>query len=437
MQFVCLDAERRAFAAELPTGRSGALWSRLETLASDLPLTHCWSWSDVCPPQRVLPGDPVRACESARTGDRRLAVRIAASESAKDQPESRVEAVGPLRITAALVEMWREVPHDLLPVATATSGSLSVPRSPGAWRVQAIGGERASSWVDVPTEANSVELTLLASEVLSYRITADGAPLAGARFYLVRTGDGSVRNPLTELLGFASVDGEGRIDLTLPAGERATVVVSSVTRRGAAFLRLDKIPSTIELGPGFTVRGRLVNEAGEPVRARLIGSSQVPDGFGVSQRHQGRSGPDGRFALSGFSRGPATVRSLDGPLGFARSLTLDGSVDLGSVILRAPELVWIRVVDLETGAPVTGARVTDAGGELRVARGRRSGRGVDAARSTHRGYRRSLRAGAVRPSRGSRRIGRGTVRSSSLAGFQGSRVCSLRRMDRRPLSMGG
>ncbi len=309
----------------------------------------------------------MRACGSARTGDRRLAVRIAVSESTKDEPESRVETVGTLRITAAPVEMWREVPRDLLPVARAMSGALSVPRSPGAWRVQAIGEERASSWVDVPTEANSVELTLLASEVLSYRITADGAPLAGARFYLVRTGDGSVRNWLAELLGFASADGEGRIDLTLPAGERASVVVSSVTRSGAAFLRLDGIPPAIELGPGFTVRGRLVNEAGEPVRARLIGSSQVPDGFGVSQRHQGRSGPDGLFALSGFSRGPATVRGQDGLLEFARSLTLDRSLDLGSVVLMAPELVWIRVVDMESGAPVPGARVTNASGELRVA----------------------------------------------------------------------
>ena len=378
----------------------------------------------------------MRACGSARTGDRRLAVRIAVSESTKDEPESRVETVGTLRITAAPVEMWREVPRDLLPVARAMSGALSVPRSPGAWRVQAIGEERASSWVDVPTEANSVELTLLASEVLSYRITADGAPLAGARFYLVRTGDGSVRNWLAELLGFASADGEGRIDLTLPAGERASVVVSSVTRSGAAFLRLDGIPPAIELGPGFTVRGRLVNEAGEPVRARLIGSSQVPDGFGVSQRHQGRSGPDGLFALSGFSRGPATVRGQDGLLEFARSLTLDRSLDLGSVVLMVPELVWIRVVDMESGAPVPGARVTIASGELRVA-----GEAGLVVVSTLLGRRIGVTGDRYVPERfdlpeESARRPRNRSFSPSRR-RSGSRVCSLRRMDRRPLSMGG
>ena len=358
------------------------------------------------------------------------------SESAKDEPESRVETVGPLRITAAPVEMWREVPRDLLPVATSMSGELSVPRSPGAWRVQAIGEERASSWVDVPTEANSVELALLASEVVSYRITADGAPLAGARFYLVRPGGGSVRNWLAELLGFASADGEGRIDLTLPAGKHASVVVSSVTRRGAAFLRLDKIPPTIELDPGFTVRGRLVNEAGEPVRARLIGSSQVPDGFGVSQRHQGRSGMDGRFALSGFSRGPATVRTQDGPLEFARSLNLDRSVDLGSVVLRAPEFVWIRVVDMESGAPVRGARVTNAGGELRVA-----GEAGLVVVSTLLGRRIGVTGDRYVPERFDLPEGVGAgPRNRSFSPsrrLSGSRVCSLRRMDRRPQSMGG
>ncbi len=91
-------------------------------------------------------------------GDQRLAVRIAASESAHKTSRS---PVWKRSVRFVSLRRWsrcrREVPHDLLPVATATSGSLSVPRSPGAWRVQAIGGERASSWVDVPTEANSVE----------------------------------------------------------------------------------------------------------------------------------------------------------------------------------------------------------------------------------------------------------------------------------------
>ena len=292
MQFVCLDAERRAFAAELPDRpiqeRSGAVLRpslrtfRLHTAGRGA------MYVAACFARRV------RACESARTegstiggSDRRVGV----GERPAGVP------CGSGRSASPLVEMWREVPHDLLPVATATSGSLSVPRSPGAWRVQAIGQERASSWVDVPTEAYSAELTLLASEVrLPYRITADGAPLRGRQVLpgADRRRFGAESADRAARLRVGGRRGPRSISLCA-AGERATVVVSSVTRRGAAFLRTGRLdPAGDRVGPRVH-RPWSTRERSRRARAGAADRflTALPDGFGVSQRHQGRSGPDG------------------------------------------------------------------------------------------------------------------------------------------------
>lgn len=365
-RFVCLDEDRRAFASEAGPGRHDGLWQHLDAAAAELPLTHCWAWSDTCPPQRLVPGDdPVRACEAASASNGRLSLRVVQPAAGSD-PATPGERRGALQVTAAPAAMWGEVPRSLLPVVVTTSTSLSLPRSAGSWRAQAIAEKHASPWVEVAATEDAVALTLMPSSEYSRVITADAAPLAAARFYLVRPGSIARMRP-TERLGFASSDSEGRIRLTLPARHRSPVVVSSATRMGVAFLELQGVPATIELEAGFWVSGQLVDETGEPVEAQVLGSSDVPDSFGLRQRHESRSGSDGRFELTGFPRGAMSLRADAGDLEFARSLTLDDSVDLGRIVLGRPERVWIQVLDAETGAGIAGGRVNVFGGDTTIA----------------------------------------------------------------------
>ncbi len=181
--------------------------------------------------------------------------------------------------------------------------------------------------------------------------------------FLVRPSWRGQRYP-AELLGFEVANSDGRVELTLPAQARPPAVLFSDSRSAVAFAELGDVPPVVELGPGFTVRGQAVNEMGEPVvAAALVGLSWIPDGFNLMQRHHALSGFDGRFELTGFSKGSASLRATDGELSFARPLELEGSIDVGRVVLASPELVWVRVVERGSGVSVLGARIQVGGSE--------------------------------------------------------------------------
>ena len=267
-------------------------------------------------------------------------------------------------MTAAPAAMWRQVPRDLLPTAIVEPGVLSLLRNDDeTWGLQALGEGLASTWLNVTPEEDSVELALRQAVDLTVQVTADGAPLAGARMYLVRSGSGmaAVR---PEPQGFAISDADGRANLAVSERERAAVLVSHVARTASAFERFADVPPVVELGPGLTVTGRAVDEEGRPVAGvRLLGLSWVGDELAVMQRHLGLSGPDGRFLLTGFTKGRGSLRTDGGELEYSGALDLEGSLDLGSIVLRAPETYWIRVVDSSRETPIPGARALFGGGE--------------------------------------------------------------------------
>ena len=265
-------------------------------------------------------------------------------------------------VVAAPVAMWRQVPWNLLPTTSVASGSFSLLRDDETWRVQARAEGLASLWHDVTPEEGSVELPLREAVGLTVQATAGGAPLAGARMYLVRSG--STRPALPEPLGFGISDAGGKVDLTVSERERAAVLVSHVTRTASAFERFDEVPPVVELGPGLAVTGRTVDAEGQPVAGvRLLGLSWVGDELAVMQRHLGLSGPDGRFSLTGFARGTASLRTDGEGLEYSDGFDLEGSLDLGSIVLRMPETYWIQVVDASRGTPIPGARAVFGGGE--------------------------------------------------------------------------
>ncbi len=346
-RFVCLDVDRHALAVE-PLPATSTIRS-LRDLVADREITHCWSWNDVCPPKKIAIDEGPLAAVTECDRTNRLVVRVAG-------PGTEPPRVG---IAAAPVEMWREVPRSLLPATTRDSPVFSLPRSGGPWRLQAQVGDHASTWRHVPDHEAAVTLTLRPAVDFRFLVTADGAPLKDSRFWLVRPRQGSPG----DLLGFEASDHEGVVALTLPTSEGSAAVVSHHARAAEPFQKLGNAPSVIELGPGLTVSGQTVDEGGEPLAAvRLSGMSFVPDSFGLMQMHMGRTGRDGRFSVGGFSPGQASLQAEGGDLAFAMTFDLERSVNLGPVVLKAPETAWVRVVDSRDGVPVPGARIQDPAG---------------------------------------------------------------------------
>ncbi|MCY3928326.1 MAG: carboxypeptidase-like regulatory domain-containing protein [Acidobacteria bacterium] len=369
MQILCIDEDRRAYPLEaIPGSRSTQIWSNPNLLAGERSPTHCWAWNEACPPHRVAHGeDAAGACKTNPSGSARLSIRVTSPGTDNGPPDGRTGLPDGVEIIAAPAEMWRETPISLLPTWATDSGLLSLPRGAEQWRLQARAEGRLSRPRDVSLEEDTVELVLLPAAGVSVQVTADRAPLAGARLSLVQPGRFADRRA-PELLAFECTDDAGEGNLAIAESERSLVVVGSPARTAAAFQRFEDVPAVVELGPGYAVTGVAVNVAGDPVaEARLLGLSWIPNGGGLMQRHTGKTGADGRFRLTGFSPGTALLRTDGGNLAYSRQLDLDHSVDLGSIVLTSPEHVWLEIVNRDSRMPVHSASVQPAGGEWAAA----------------------------------------------------------------------
>lgn len=363
-EYVCLKESEPAFVNGMPVVVD-EMWERRDDVPAGRAPARCWAWSASCPPRLVEPGQNAAAdCRARGESSRPLAVRMQTSEApdSHGDPVDGAPAAAEFKVTAAPAAMWRQVPRDLLPTTTVASGSFSLPRDDETWRVQARAEGVASIWRDVARKEGTVELALHDAVELTVQATAGDAPLAGARMYLVRSGSGRAAAP--EPLGFGISDAGGKVDLTVSERERAAVLVSHVTRSASAFERFDDMPPVVELDPGLAVTGRTVDAEGRPMAGvRLLGLSWAGGELAAMQRHLGLSGSDGRFSLTGFTKGTASLGTDGGDLEYSQGLDLEGSLDLGSIVLRAPETYWIQVADASRGTPIPGARAVFGGGE--------------------------------------------------------------------------
>ncbi len=212
-KFVCIDEEGRAAWSEpLTLGPSDRAWSRLEQLAGDRGLTHCWVWTESCPPGRVDREEELADACGAASPPGQLTIRVPSPE-----PENRRADAGEPRdrqveIVAAPAAMWRDAPISLLPTWTAVSGLLVLPRGRDRWRVQARLGGRISALHDAPPDERSVDLTLLPATEVSIRVTADRArpSVAGASWsFRVENAAGTPRLPSRRCVRRRDVDGYG------------------------------------------------------------------------------------------------------------------------------------------------------------------------------------------------------------------------------------
>lgn len=363
-QYVCSRESAPALLDGIPVP-ADRTWERRDDVSAGRAPARCWAWSDSCPPRLLEPGqNAAAACRTAGDSARSLTVRMLApaAANANRHPAEEAAAAAEFKVTAAPAAMWRQVPSNLLPTTSVASESFSLLRNEETWRVQARAEGLASIWRDVTTEERAVELVLGKAVDLTVQVTTGGAPLAGARMDLARSG--SARSALAELLGFGISDADGRVNVTVSERERAAVLVSHVTRTASAFERFDDVPPVVELGPGLAVTGRTVDPEGRPIAGvRLLGLSWVGGELAVTQRHLGLSGPDGRFSLTGFTKGSASLGTDGGDLEYSQGFDLERSLDLGSIVLGALETYWIQVVDASRGTPIPGARAVFGGGE--------------------------------------------------------------------------
>ena len=227
VQLVCLDTDGGAHRVRpTETMPDAGAWQGVSALAgADIDVQACWVWNRECPPARHLPGSDLEPmCDvteppSTAASGSGLFVRLLDLEDSP--PASPV-----VTLTAAPSAMWREVPRSLLPAWSATTSLVRLPSSSGPWRVQACTEHRCSLWTDVRGGTEEVSLRLNPAQVISYRTTADGAPLADARFYLLRPGRGGLSQ--TEILGLEQSDEDGRV--AFPSGRTA---VCGCLRHGA------------------------------------------------------------------------------------------------------------------------------------------------------------------------------------------------------------
>ncbi len=364
-QFVCVKESEPVFlnGIAVPVDET---WERRDDVPAGRAPAECWAWSDSCPPRLLDPGeDAAAACRADANSSRPLTVRVQAPEASNSNraPVDGSAAEAESKVTAAPAEMWRQVPRHLLPTTTVASGSLSLLRGDETWRLQALREGFASTWRDVAPEEGSVELVLQQAVDLTVRVTADGTPLAGARVDLLRVGSGTA-SVHPEALGFGTSDADGKVSLTVSERERAAVLVFHVARTAAAFERFAEAPPVVELGRGLAVTGRTVDLEGQPVAGvRLLGLSWVEHELPMMRRHLGLSGPDGRFSLTGFTKGAASLRTDGGDLEYSEVFDLEGSLDLGAIVLGAAETYWIQVVDASRGTPIPGAGASSEAGE--------------------------------------------------------------------------
>lgn len=321
-------------------------------------LSHAWAWSDRAAPRRF---------EAARIGRGPLAddrARLAVSVAGWGRGRSG-------RVVAAPLEMWEELPEDVLPAwPVPAGGRLSVPvdRVRG-WRLRLIEAGGGSWWLDVP--AGRAAATLASAPAHGPRILLvgpDGLPVEDATLVVLESAlgrRGGNRSWARDQTGEGVVRFPG-----LPDAEPVVAVVTS-KRWAPAVLRgvPGDLPDRIELAPGAALSGRLADESGRPVAAAMVRlEAALPGGLPGYQPSEAASAADGTWRLEGVPPGRAAL-VITAP-GFAphrERLDLPaGALDLGTTELRRGVRLAVLVVD-DLGAPVPGAEVDGGPGLSAVA----------------------------------------------------------------------
>lgn len=314
-----------------------------------------WVWSGVRGPRRVEPESigKVRFPDDSS----KLEIRIV-------QPP-RFRAPSDLRVIAAPIEMWRDLPESALPSwPVPATGRIVIPRASGQrLRLRLTGATEGSWWVDASPGQPGVLLASSEARGLHVQVLDSlGKSLGAVNGAVLEATPRQGRNRLWATLRSET----GRLDLSgLPDNDEVSLMITKPGLAPAALRgRPSELPDRVRLDPGATLSGRTVDARGKPVAgaALEIESWASPD-LAQLYRVRGHSGKDGGWTIAGVPTGAVYLSAR--AAGFApfgeKIEAPPGETDLGPLTLAAGVAVAVLAVD-ESGNPVANARIESGPG---------------------------------------------------------------------------
>jgi hypothetical protein len=205
----------------------------------------------------------------------------------------------------------------------------------------------------------NVALTLFSGASISGVVAGvDGKPVTGALVMTEpETGFGREALPRTEI-----TDARGRFVVAgVHAGRYSVMARAQDMAPGVVWVNLEPntdTPVELHIGPGATLRGRLVNVAGDAVkggRVAVQGTSDQPTPMALQAMLRADAGADGRFRIERMPLGSHSLAVTAAGLAMRRvDLTLETDTDLGDIALESGLSIRGRVRD-RTGAGIAGA----------------------------------------------------------------------------------
>lgn len=231
--------------------------------------------------------------------------------------------------------------------------------APGRYRplalLDTLHGEAPRSYtLELAESIDDVRIELVESATVlgSVVVASSSTPCAGG---FVRLVDAASENTLVAAI---AVDGQVTFEGVLPA--RYDVVVGCEGHSSEHTERVLPIDGpgahhvTWQVEAGRTVRGRVLDDAGQPKAARIVAFTASGAGDGLAR--VGVAGADGRFEMQGFATGPHAF-SASAIEGGEAEATVDVDRDLVEVELRMVASARLSGTVRRDGVGLAGVRV--------------------------------------------------------------------------------
>ncbi len=312
-----------------------------------------WVWSPLHEPRRLNP-EELRKDDRQRFGTgRTVLVRVPAAKE--------MTAAG-LRLIAAPVEMWQEVPEPLLPSwPLPRSGRLQISvDSSRPWRLRVAGEGAGSFWTDLAPGAKEAVLSVVPAPGARSAVVVEGErPATGSSVRVLESGLGRLGSGKD----WAFLIGNEKGQFALPGLPDRSELTWLASAEGHPPKRVvstaSHLPAKIVLAEGATVTGKIIDPAGRPLAGASVGveawaSAEAPISFLVKVE----TDATGRFAASAVPPGKAMLlvtKSGWAPLRQAIAVPREG-LDAGVLSLARGGSLTVHTVD-DAGEPVAGAEV--------------------------------------------------------------------------------
>jgi hypothetical protein len=327
-------------------------------------LRAAWSWSATAAPRRSTPAEVGRAAagDAPEIDRARLAIRVVRAASRRPP--------GDLRVIAAPIEMWREVPEGSLPSwPVPASGRLLLPvDGVHRWRVRVAGAGEGSWWADAQPQAATLAVATTLAAGIDLAVEDErGRPL-GAVGGFIKEGAARLRD---ERL-WAAVRGVGRLDSAgLPDGQEVTIGVMEPGYEPAIVRGWPSaLPRELRLRRGATLAGRVTDAAGKALPEVTVEvEAWARAGEAQWMRYRAVTDARGAWSVQGVPHGKValTLRKHGFVPRVEQLEAASGATDVGARQLDRGGQLAVLVRD--AAGPLAGARIEAAAGLTAIADG--------------------------------------------------------------------